>query len=267
MAKREEVMGVLQATLPKASFLKKLLDAVKDLVTDANFDCSEEGITLQAMDSSHVALVSLSLTADLFENDFACPKHLLLGVKMESMSKILKCAANDDSVTLRNSEENPDVLIFTFEGKNKTSDFELKLLDIQSEPLTIPTMDYSVTVSMPSAEFQKICKDLSVLGDTVIISATKDGIKFSTSGDIAKGNVLVKSSLDMDEGKDRTTIRLEEPVEMTFALRYLNLFSKATGLSETVNLNMSKEVPLVIEYSIDGGRGYLRYYLAPKIED
>ena len=53
---------------------------------------------------------------------------------------------------------------------------------------------------------------------------------------------------------------------LNFALRYLNFFTKATPLSEAVTLSMSKDVPLVVEYKI-GEMGYIRYYLAPKIED
>jgi hypothetical protein len=37
--------------------------AIKELVTDANFECNEEGINLQAMDNSHVALVAVKLDA------------------------------------------------------------------------------------------------------------------------------------------------------------------------------------------------------------
>jgi proliferating cell nuclear antigen len=40
---------MLEARLEQASVLKKILDAVKDIVTDANFDCTESGIALQAM--------------------------------------------------------------------------------------------------------------------------------------------------------------------------------------------------------------------------
>lgn len=40
---------------------------------------------------------------------------------------------------------------------------------------------------MPSAEFAKICKDLSQFGESVVISCTKEGVKFSTSGDIGSG--------------------------------------------------------------------------------
>ena len=51
--------------------------------------------------------------------------------------------------------------------QERISDFELKLMDIDSEQLGIPDTDYAATVKMPSAEFQRICKDLSSIGDTV----------------------------------------------------------------------------------------------------
>ena len=57
--------------------------------------------------------------------------------------------------------------------QERISDFELKLMDIDSEQLGIPDTEYAATVRMPSGEFQRICKDLSSIGDTVIISVTK----------------------------------------------------------------------------------------------
>ena len=61
-------------------------------------------------------------------------------------------------------------------------------------------------------------------------------------------------------------IDMHEPVSLSFALRYLNSFTKATALSAQVTLSMSKELPVVVEYRI-ADFGYVRYYLAPKIED
>jgi len=46
--------------------LKKVVDAMKDLCKDVNFDCSEKGLSVQSMDSSHVALVSLLLRESAF---------------------------------------------------------------------------------------------------------------------------------------------------------------------------------------------------------
>ena len=73
------------------------------------------------------------------------------------------------------------------------------------------------------------------------------------------------SSVDTKE-EEQVSIQMEEPVNLNFALRYLNFFTKATPLSSTVILNLSKDVPLVVEYRIEEA-GHIRFYLAPKIED
>ena len=52
------------------------------------------------------------------------------------------------------------------EAQDKISDFEMKLMDIDSEHLGIPESEYEAIVRMPSAEFARICKDLSTIGDT-----------------------------------------------------------------------------------------------------
>jgi proliferating cell nuclear antigen len=38
---------MFEAKLSKASLLKKLVDGIKELVSDAPFDCSESAMTLQ----------------------------------------------------------------------------------------------------------------------------------------------------------------------------------------------------------------------------
>lgn len=65
---------------------------------------------------------------------------------------------------------------------------------------------------------------------------------------------------------DATIIEMNEPVSLTFALRYMNSFTKATPLSESVTISLSSELPVVVEYKI-ADMGYIRFYLAPKIED
>lgn len=61
-------------------------------------------------------------------------------------------------------------------------------------------------------------------------------------------------------------ITLQQPVNLTFALKYLNNFAKATPLSPSVMLCMTQDVPLLVEYKISD-IGYLRYYLAPKMTE
>lgn len=51
---------------------------------------------------------------------------------------------------------------------------------------------------------------------------------------------------------------------LTFSLKYLVNFCKATALSPTVKLCLSSEVPLLVEYNLSGN-SHLRFYLAPKV--
>ena len=143
---------------------------------------------------------------------------------------------------------------------------ELKLMDIDSEQLGIPDTDYKCTIQMPSGEFQRIIRDMQVLGDTLTISCTKEGVKFHVNGDLGTGNVLIRQNNTADKDEDKVLIEMEEPVELTFALRYLNFFTKATSLGGTVILSMSPDVPVVVEYPI-GEAGHIKYYLAPKIDE
>jgi|TARA_B110001469_G_C9609767_1_gene303282 proliferating cell nuclear antigen PCNA len=103
---------MFEARMTEGGMLKKITEAMKDLVTEANFDCSTTGISLQAMDSSHVSLVGLLLRADGFDH-FRCDRNISLGINLGSMGKVLKCCNNDDIVTLK-AEDNADAMTFMF---------------------------------------------------------------------------------------------------------------------------------------------------------
>ncbi|TVU27818.1 hypothetical protein EJB05_19319, partial [Eragrostis curvula] len=257
---------MFELRLVQGSLLKKVLEAIRDLVTDANFDCSETGFSLQAMDSSHVALVALLLRSEGFEH-YRCDRNLSMGMNLNNMAKMLRCAGNDDIITLK-ADDGSDTVTFMFESpkQDKIADFEMKLMDIDSEHLGIPDSEYQAIVRMPSAEFMRICKDLSSIGDTVVISVTKEGVKFSTSGEIGSANIVCRQNQTVDKPEEATIIEMQEPVSLTFALRYMNSFTKASTLSDQVTISLSSELPVVVEYKI-AEMGYIRFYLAPKIEE
>lgn len=53
-----------------------------------------------------------------------------------------------------------------FADQERLSEFDLKLMDIDSEHLGIPEAEYDATVKLPAGEFQRIVKDLASIGDT-----------------------------------------------------------------------------------------------------
>ena len=55
------------------------------------------------MDSSHVALVSLSLASTGFDS-FKADRAMTLGISVSNLHKVLKLAADKDSVMMRAEE-------------------------------------------------------------------------------------------------------------------------------------------------------------------
>lgn len=102
-----------------------------------------------------------------------------------------------------------------------------------------------------------------ILTEIVVIEATKEGVKFSCQGDIGSGSVTIRQHTNVDKPDQNVSIELVEPVALTFSLKYLVNFCKATNLSAKVRLCLSQEVPLLVEYGL--GSGHLRFYLAPKV--
>ncbi|KAH9058090.1 proliferating cell nuclear antigen [Lactarius vividus] len=185
---------MLEATLNEAATLKRLLDAVKELVQDANFECNESGINLQAMDNSHVALVSVKLHSDGFAL-YRCDRPIPLGVNLGSLTKVLKCAKDDDKCTLKATDDG-DVLSLKYEAHNadRVAEYDMKLMDIDADTLGIPDTEYDARVTMLASEFTRIVRDLMSLGESVRIEVSKEGVRFASDGEAAQGNILLKQT-------------------------------------------------------------------------
>lgn len=87
---------------------------------------------------------------------------------------------------------------------------------------------------------------------------------FRCNGDIGSGSVSLRTHTNVEKPDQNVEIQLTEPVALTFSLKYLVNFCKASGLSGRVKLCLSAEVPLLVEYGLSNN-SYLRFYLAPKV--
>jgi len=73
-------------------------------------------------------------------------------------------------------------------------EYEMKLMDIDQEHLGIPDTVYDAEITLPSAEFARIIRDLKELGESVKIEVSKDGVRFSADGDIGTAAVTLKQT-------------------------------------------------------------------------
>lgn len=70
----------------------------------------------------------------------------------------------------------------------------MKLMDIDQEHLGIPDTVYDAEIQLPAAEFARIIRDLKELGESVKIEVSKDGVRFSSEGDIGSAAVTLKQT-------------------------------------------------------------------------
>merc|ERR1719323_1731723 len=146
------------------------------------------------------------LRADGF-SPWRCDNTCQLGIHLDHFNKVLKCMGAKDEVEIR-YKEGADECSFVFKSpeEDKVSNFSLKLMDIDSEHLGIPETDYKTKVKMASSEFQRICRDLAVLGDTLTIGVNKENVQFSVTGEIGKGEMTLRTGQIQDEGDEATVI-------------------------------------------------------------
>jgi proliferating cell nuclear antigen len=187
------------------------------------------------MDNSHVALVAVKLDATGFKK-YRCDRPMPLGVNLASLTKVLKCAKDDDVCTLK-AGDGGDVLNLVYEPKSESrcrfvscrfvscrfvsrrvvplpfsflplfsnntntppdgdriAEYDMKLMDIDSDNLGIPDTEYDARVTMSSSEFARIVRDLSLLGESVRIEVSKEGIRLASDGEAANGSVLLKET-------------------------------------------------------------------------
>lgn len=170
------------------------------------------GISLQAVDTSHVALVSLNLSMEGFES-YRCDNNVILGINITNLSKVMKLANADDSITLQ-ADADPSFLKIKFENAKtgRCTEFQLNLLSLDVEHLSIPDTEYHSLVTINSGEWSKICKDLQQLSESLTVS-TKDGsAMLEVDGQAGKGTITLASNEDSERKEDMTTVEVEQPV-------------------------------------------------------
>ncbi|AGE52656.1 putative DNA polymerase sliding clamp 2 [Paramecium bursaria Chlorella virus CvsA1] len=235
-----------------AETIKKLFVVFNDLVDIANLSFTNEGLSVQSMDTSHVSLVNLKIGKSYFK-DYSIAQEATVGIKISNFVRILECVGNDE-ITISFTYDNPDELII----KSEYSDFKMKTIDIETEEMEIPEMDIDVLIDADSNIIQKYLKNMAGFGDTVKIYTQDDVVHMKTAGEI--GEVDLQIHDQRVEIKGRLTCE--------FATRYLMTFAKAAGISKRVVIKLLDDQPGIFEYVFDAeSDSKISFFLAPKVKD
>jgi len=257
-----------------------LFQNLKTFTDSLNIRFTEEGLSIQTMDNSHVSVVELQIPATWF-SEYECSENRTLGVHIGILAKIL--ASKDKSQILTivyNGENNSDNLEIhftsytvvdatTIDKKPKITDvkiydthFEIPLVDIESDQIEIPPIDYAAEFSLSSLNFSNIVSQLKLFGDTMDIECSEEKIILYSRG-VENGKMSVEINID-----DLTEFSINEGQQLclSFALNYLHNICAFHKLAKEIELKVCNEYPLCAGYSL-GDNAILRFYLAPKISD
>ncbi len=254
--------NILEIKTVQASAFRILVEALKEILTDANFECDETGIKMIAMDSSRTVLVHLKLHADKFES-YVCTEKKVLGISMINLFRVIKTMNNNDTLTLFLEREKDSVLGIKIENseKNTTSTFHLNLMDLHIDNIQIPSVEFESVITMPSTDFQKIIRDMHNYADLIDIKSVEDHLIFSCKGDFCSQETIIGETQEgMSFVKNQNP---DQIIQGVFALKHLVLFGKCTNLCNSIQMYLKNDYPLIIKYTV-ASLGEIKLCLAPK---
>lgn len=238
--------------------IKNIVKLIHAIIDQANFGFYPEGIKISTMDQSHVSFVDILIPKEFFSN-YNCGSGFIKGINLKYLIQILNHLNKDDDLIMI-FENNCDEIDIKFINSKYSKFYTLKLLDIESEGLTIPELEDMSIITLSSNYFNNIINDFNDIGTQIRFKILKDKRKISLKCD---GEMTNLKMLLHDE--DIETDNLQD-IELYYNIKHIQTFTKFYVLNSKIEINIGNDLPIILKYSIMN-TGYINYYIAPKLED
>lgn len=245
----------------QSTAFKTLIEALKELLIDTCVEFDETGMKIVSMDTSHIVLVHLKLEASKFES-YYCKSKIIVGINTLNFHKLIKTINSNDTLTLFMEANNTNFLGIKIENgeKNTKTTYKLNLLDLDNPKISIDPAEFNSVITLPSGDFQKICRDMKNIADFVEVKNINNQLIFTCKGDYCYQETIIS---DNENGNTINNKNINEIVQGIFNLKYLVLFTKCTNLCNTVEMYLKNDYPLIIKYDV-ASLGSIKLCLAPQ---
>jgi proliferating cell nuclear antigen len=250
----------------KSVILKSVFEIIKPYIKETNILINKDGLKISTLDTSKVSLTYVKLDAKKFEA-YMCEKPMIVGIDTTTLFKAIKSANRRETITFYMESGDEDKLGIEladpFMGKVK--DYKIPLLALEEKIINISEMSFDYVINMPSVQFQQIIKDIQLLeGKVVEIKSIGKQLIFSCTDGLAEFKTAINEiddNLNKDQkallqqnGEDIRTVKFEKTnnkiVQGKFKLSYLMNFIKASHLCENMNILLTNDKPLILEYFV-----------------
>jgi len=224
---------------------------------------SKTGVYLQTMDSARVSIIELKIPHTWFEGfEFTHTGDIVLGINTNILFKILN--ARDKLQKIHIIWESADILSIHFTSDDKTifdKFFQCPLVDLETESMNIPAMDYAAEFSLQSSVFSVLMNQLKSFGDSLDIECTEENIRLSANS-MESGKMSVEVKID---DLSAFTINEGEELNLSFSLTQLHAIAAFNKIAKEVSIGLCTNYPMSVLYRFSEDGGELRAFLAPKI--
>jgi proliferating cell nuclear antigen len=258
----------------KVDAFTTLFQSLKSFSEHTNVQFDNERMYIQTMDSARISILEISLPTKWFCK-YKCDQTVVLGINASVMYKILSSKDKNQSIRLqyKSGEDKLNIHMCSQEGTTNAGFdryFEAPLMDIESEYMAIPEIEYQMEMSLPSSIFSTLIHQLRGFGESLDIHCNEDNIRF-TANTQESGSMSVDIRMD-----DLIEFSIEEEcqLDMSFGLQFLQPVCSYSKISKTVNVKIHSDYPIRIEYPLhlvgttpEIECGFIHFFLAPKIKD
>ena len=228
---------------------------------ETNLYFRTDGLYLQMMDASQISMVELNIKKEWFDQ-YDITIDQVFGVHIETFDKILSCIDKNYTIEL-NIQENTDKLNIVLSDGKIIKDYDMNLIDLDTEIFDIPEVEYTADIILESSVFKDYITELILFGDDLNLVCNEKEIVLSSEGDDGKSKIIINQDYLEEYG-----IEEEANINLSFSIKIIKIISNFVKLNKLTNIHVSEDKPLKIEYNLDEGElNKLTFFLAPKIVD
>ncbi len=252
---------MFKAKLKDSRVVRGIFEAVSSIITQVNLKVTPEGLSMTAMDLSHICLVSLNLKKEDLD-EFETDQEYSLGINLIDLVKIIKRSGSDDEISfIHNPADKKLVIEMKPESAKKSRRFTMALMDLDDEEINLEgleAMEFDNKTTLNVDFLDEAIKDAEIYAETLEVRV-EDKLIFSCSGNIGDMEyVLEKDELDSAD--------FAETSKGIFALSFLKNVLKIASVSKQIRMQLRTEAPLKMEFDILNNSRIL-YFLAPRVEE
>jgi proliferating cell nuclear antigen PCNA len=263
----------------KARAFSAIFQNMKCFCDHVNLVFEKERVYAQGMDNSHISIFELFIPATWFDSyNHPDNENVVIGINVGLFYKILNTRDDGQEIFIKYDSEKQDKLYLHFITSSASTKplfdkhFELPLIEIESEMMSIPDVEYAAEFSLSSSNFAGIVGQLKQFGADMIIKCNEQEIRL-TARSTDTGNMSVVVPID---DLSLFAINEGETLNLSFSLSHLHNICAFHKVSDSVNVKISENYPLKATYLLEkigdeeedmSGKARIVVFLAPRISD